>query len=95
MIVKSRHTSDFFQMDNAPVQDCGLSWAAKGLLAYLVSLPEEWDVHLCDLFTRSASGRRLTQDALNELIAAGYVAKEQGKNQRRGTKYTVYERPRQ
>jgi hypothetical protein len=42
MIVKAKHTSEFFQMNNAPVQDPGLSWAARGLLAYLISLPEEW-----------------------------------------------------
>jgi DNA-binding MarR family transcriptional regulator len=93
MIVKSRHRADFFQMDNAPVQDPGLSWAAKGLLAYLLSLPEAWEVHLRDLFSRSFSSRRYTEIALNELIAAGYVVKEQGENKRRDTKYTVYEDP--
>jgi hypothetical protein len=93
MIVKDKHKSDFFQMNNAPAQDPGLSWAAKGLPAYLLSLPEVWEVHLRDLFTRSADGRRHTQDALNELIAAGYVVKEQGENKRRDTKYTVYEVP--
>jgi hypothetical protein len=93
MIVKDKHTSEFFQMNNAPVQDPGLSWAAKGLLAYLLSLPEVWDVHLRDLFCRSASGRRYTEIALNELIAAGYVVKEQRENKRRTTRYIVYEDP--
>jgi DNA-binding MarR family transcriptional regulator len=93
MIVKTRHTSDFFQMNNAPVQDTGLSWAAKGLLAYLLSLPEAWEVHLRDLFSRSSSSRRYTEIALNELISAGYVVKEQGENKRRTTRYIVYEDP--
>jgi hypothetical protein len=72
--------SEFFQMNKAPVQNPGLSWAARGLLAYFLSLPETWEVHLRDLFTRSMDGRRSTQAAMNELIAAGYVVKEQGKN---------------
>jgi DNA-binding MarR family transcriptional regulator len=94
MIVKrEKHDREFFLMDNAPVQDPGLSWAAKGLLAYLLSLPETWEVHLTDLFRRSACGRKPTQAALKELIAAGYVVKMQGKNKRRDTKYTVYEDP--
>jgi hypothetical protein len=93
MIMKAKHKSDFFQMNNAPVQDPGLSWAAKGLLVYLLSLPETWEVHLRDLFARSICGRKPTQAALNELIAAGYVVKEQGKNKRRDTRYTVYEDP--
>jgi hypothetical protein len=93
MIVKAKHTSDFLQINNAPVQDPGLSWAAKGLLAYLLSLPEAWEVHLRDLFSRSICGRKPTQAALNELITAGYVVKEQGRNKRRDTRYTVYEDP--
>jgi hypothetical protein len=93
MIIKAKHESKFFQMSNAPVQDPGLSWAAKGLLAYLLSLPETWEVHLRDLFSRSASSRRYTEIALNELIAARYVMKQQSGNKRRTTLYTVYEDP--
>jgi hypothetical protein len=93
MIVKAKHTSDFLQVDNKPVQDPGLSWAAKGLLAYLLSLPETWEVHLRDLFCRSSSGRYATEAALNELIGAGYIVKIQGENKRRDTKFIVYEDP--
>jgi DNA-binding MarR family transcriptional regulator len=94
MIIKNKHKeSNFFQMDNAPIQDPSLSWAAKGLLTHLLSLPETWEVHLRVLFRRSSSSRVATETALKELIAAGYVVKEQGKNKRRDTKYTVYEDP--
>ena len=93
MIVKAKHTSEFFQMNNGLVQDSCLSWAAKGLLSYFMSLPEAWEVHLRDLFTRSKDGRKPTEAALKELIAAGYVKKEQGENKRRDTRYTVYEKP--
>ena len=94
MIVKARqHKSDFFQMNNEPIQDCSLSWAARGLLAYLISLPDNWEVHLRDLIVRSRNGRKPTEAALNELIEAGHVTKKQGKNKRRDTKYTVYEVP--
>jgi DNA-binding MarR family transcriptional regulator len=93
MIIKANHKSEFFQMNNAPAQDPGLSWAAKGLLAYLLSLPETWEVHLRDLFCRSSSGRYATEAALDELIREGYVKKTQGENRRRDTKYTVYEDP--
>ena len=93
MIVKAKHKSDFFRMSNEPIQDSGLSWAARGLLAYLISLPEKWEPHLRDLFNRSPDGRRRTEAAMDELIAAGYVKKEQGGNYRSNTKYTVYEAP--
>ncbi|GHU56820.1 hypothetical protein FACS189442_5660 [Spirochaetia bacterium] len=96
MIVKTKQKNEkgeFFQMNNSAIQDPGLSWAAKGLLAYFLSLPETWDIHLTDLFVRSTNGRKPTQAAMNELIEAGYVVKTQGENKRRDTKYTVYEDP--
>jgi len=93
MIVKAKHKSEFFQMNNEAIQDPSLSWAARGLLAYLLSMPEKWEPHMRDLFSRSADGRKPTNAAMNELIAAGYVKKDQGKNYRRNTRYTVYETP--
>jgi len=94
MIVKAKHTSDFFQMNNEAIQDPSLSWAAKGLLAYLLSLPDGWEVHLTELFKRSVDGRRATEAAMKELVKVGYVEKKQGENKRRTTKYTVYEIPK-
>jgi hypothetical protein len=94
MIVKDKHTSEFFQMHNKAIQDPGLSWAARGLLAYLISQPEDWKVRLTDLFNRGPNSRRRTEAAMNELIEAKYVIKEQGEIKRQSTKYTVYETPR-
>jgi len=93
MIVKSEHKSDFFQMNNKAIQGTSLSWAAKGLLAYLLSLPEKWELHLRYLFCQSLDGRKPTEAAMKELIDAGHVVKEQGENKRRTTRYTVYEDP--
>jgi hypothetical protein len=95
MIVKAKHKSEFFQMNNEAIQDPSLSWAAKGLLAYLLSMPEKWEPHLRDLFVRSSGGRRATEAAMKELIDTGYVRKDQGENKRRDTKFTVYESPAQ
>jgi hypothetical protein len=91
VIVKDKHKSEFLQMNNAPVQDPGLSWSAKGLLAYLLSLPETWEVHLTDLFRRSVNGKDSTMSAMDELIQAGHVVKIQGPNKRRDTQYIVFE----
>jgi hypothetical protein len=91
--------SEYCQINNAPIQDPGLSWAAKGLLAYFISLPETWEIHLSELYVRgkrggrSSDGRSKTESALNELIATGYVKKVQGEDYRNETKYIVYENP--
>ena len=81
-------------MDNEPIQSSELSWAAKGLLAYLLSLPETWELHMRDLFSRSTSKRNTTEAAIKELIEAGHIVKEVGKDYWRHTKFTVYEVPK-
>lgn len=95
MIIKAKHKSNYFRMNNEPIQDASLSWAARGLLAFLLSLPEKWEPHLRDLISRGPDGRRRTEAALSELIKAGYVVKKQGENKRRDTRYMVYETPEQ
>jgi hypothetical protein len=91
LIFKEKHMSEYFQMNNAAIQDPGLSWAAKGLLAWFLSQPETWEVRLTDLFKRSPSGKDRTISAMNELIQAGHVVKIQGRSKRRDTKYIVFE----
>jgi hypothetical protein len=91
MIVKEKHLGEYFQMNNAAIQDSGLSWAAKGLLAWCLSQPETWEVRLTDLFKRSPSGKDRTISAMNELIQAGHVVKIQGRTKRRDTHYIVFE----
>ena len=95
MIIKvKKHTGEFFQMYNAAIQEPGLSWAAKGLLSYFLSLPETWNVRISELYgrgkfgPRSTSGKKATEAAMQELIDAGYVVKQ---GYGGGTIYTVYE----
>jgi hypothetical protein len=104
MIVKvkgKRESGTFFIMNKTPIQSPGLSWAAKGLLAYLISLPDDWELHISELYgggkhgSRSSSGKKATEASMQELIKAGFVVKTvlSGKDYRRGTTYTVYEDP--
>lgn len=96
MIVKViRHDRDFFQMDNAPMEDRRLSWKAKGLLAYLVSRPHDWIVRLGDLEGRSTDGRSAVRSGLEELKQFGY-AEFHREHREDGTFecwWVVYERP--
>ncbi|EMK3354933.1 hypothetical protein V8063_002706 [Vibrio parahaemolyticus] len=59
-----------------------LSWAAKGLLLYLGSKPENWEVSIPDLIkqtegTSKRSGRDAIKAILDELIKSGHVRKLQ------------------
>ena len=53
-----------------------LSWKARGLLAYLLSLPDGWDIAVRDLVHRGPDGRDAVYTALQELKACGYLTEE-------------------
>lgn len=95
-IIKINAVKDFTQITNNTIRDGRLSWAATGLLLYLLSLPEEWDVSVTDLACRKRTSKYEVRKLLAELISSGYVEaySERDKNGRiyKG-RYIVYEVP--
>lgn len=80
-----RPESNFYLLNKAISEDGRLSWAARGLLVYLLGKPDHWKVsvaHLRKETEQSAkpTGRDGIYAMLEELIAAGYVQREQGRN---------------
>jgi hypothetical protein len=84
------------------VEDTRLSWAARGLLAYLLSRPDDWKVLVNDLKRRGNLGRdgiyALLRELreLRELRSAGYVRFERHRDAQgrmRGGTYIVSEVP--
>ena len=71
-IKKSRSTR-FAQVSTVALADKSLSWKAKGVLSYLMSLPDDWSIYVEELTKHSKDGRDATAGAINELISAGYV----------------------
>lgn len=78
MIVRNPHRELFTRIDNRSLRDPRLSWKATGVLAYLLSLPDNWEVNLEHLSKakKKASGRAATRDALLELEGFGYIKKD-------------------
>jgi hypothetical protein len=79
-IIRSKANIDFFVMHNATAQDSNLSWAARGMLCYLLSKPEGWKTSMADLTRQTKAGRDACKSAFKELEAAGYAirVKRQG-----------------
>lgn len=78
------------------LQDRLLSWKARGLLAYVLSLPDNWQIYMTELSTHSTDGVSATRAAMRELIKRGYVHSHrirgpEGKYQ--GNEYLVFEEP--
>ena len=93
-ILRTKKENNFVQIDKRILNDRELSWQAKGLHTYLMSLPDNWVVNVSDLKNRSTNGRDSTGAIINELITAGYVTRqllqsESGKFE--GYDYTIFE----
>lgn len=69
--------SSYTVVPNSLAQDADLSWKARGLLLYLLSLPDDWQVRNSDLYRRASDGKHATKSGLEELEAAGYLYREE------------------
>ena len=71
-IRRAKRKKNFTTVNNEYLQDKSLSWKAKGLITYIMSLPPDWTLNLSDLKNRSKDGRDSTAAGLLELIENGY-----------------------
>lgn len=95
-IIRAPRRHRFVIIDQHAIEDTRLSWAARGLLGYLLSRPDDWKVLINDLRKRGDLGRDGIYRLLRELREAGYVRflrarDEQGRI--RGGRYLVQEIP--
>ncbi|MBS4931766.1 MAG: hypothetical protein KH020_10685 [Clostridiales bacterium] len=94
--VKKR-PSNFVMMDKTFLEDERLSFKAKGILAYLLSKPDDWKVIVGNLVNSSKDGKASVYAGLKELKECGYYEKVPIRNEQ-GTRIirwesTVYEVP--
>jgi hypothetical protein len=70
-----RATHPFTVMDNTPINDIGLSFDSLGVLAYLLSKPDNWQVKTKELQKRGGCGQSKMLRILKELETEGYLAR--------------------
>lgn len=68
--------NNFVMLDKGFLEDNHLSFKAKGILAYLLSKPDDWKVIIKDLINHSSDGKGSIYNGLNELKKYGYYKKE-------------------
>lgn len=76
-IFRVQKKENYVVLDKSFLNDERLSWQAKGLLAYMLSLPNNWRFSIKDLTKRSKNGRDATSSIVKELTAMGYIQREQ------------------
>lgn len=94
--VKVQKKRDFTQIENATIQDPNLSLKSKGLLIYMLSLPEDWDYTISGLSAKCKEGKASIRSAISELMEAGYIMRRLARGEKGtldGYEYIVYETP--
>ncbi|MEY9396778.1 hypothetical protein ABIF79_003153 [Bradyrhizobium japonicum] len=82
-------TSNFTMIANDCFRDERLSYEALAIFTYLRSKPRDWKVMQTELAKRFKSGRDRVRNAINELVAAGYIRKVQERVAKTGRWSTV------
>jgi DNA-binding HxlR family transcriptional regulator len=96
MICRTRKTSHYVSISNSLLECDKLSWDAKGLLCYLLSKPDWWEIRFKDLKNKSTCGRDALKSIIRELEKSGYIRKSPNRDERgrvRGWVYEVFEEP--
>ena len=81
---------NFVMMDKTFLEDDRLSYKAKGILAYLLSKPDNWKVIVGNLVNHSTDGKSSVYAGLKELKECGYYEKKPIRNGE-GTRITRWE----
>ena len=83
-------------VDNAWVKDPTLSARAKGLLLYILSLPDDWDLRMKELVTHFTDGIDGIRSSMKELSMHRYIDSNQRRDETGkiiGWDYTIFENP--
>ena len=75
IIRQKTHAQDFVILHKQLLNDPSISLKAKGLWAYLMGLPDEWNISSNELSKHSTDGRDSILAALSELVSSGYAEK--------------------
>ena len=90
-----RPRSDYTMVSNVALRDRTLSFRARGILAYVLSLPDGAKCNVHQLTRLSLEGRDAVRTALAELVEARYVTRVKNRDAN-GTwrwEMTVFDRP--
>lgn len=98
MIIKIKKETNYSIISNEPLHDERLSYGARGVLAYLLTLPSNWNINMSHLVSKSKKdGRDKVTGLFSELMELGYAERTEVREKGRfkGYEYTVYEKPPQ
>lgn len=86
-IIRRRKTAQYSSLHNGLLQDKRLSYSARGLASYLLSLPEDWTIVKEQLYNHSEKdGRKVVDRCFLELLQYGYMIAGYGYGLKEGSR---------
>ncbi len=94
-IFKIEKNKNYTVMSNYHLRDKKISYKAKGLLSFMLSLPSDWDYSINGLVSISKEGIKAIRNILKELQEYGYliIKKYQNELGQFEYEYLIYEYP--
>lgn len=91
-----KESGNFVTVHKNFIHDDNLSWKAKGILLYLLSRPDDWQIYETELVRHSTDGLSGLKTGIKELEKVGYIQrtrKRDDKGRLKEYEYAVYEKP--
>lgn len=89
-IIRVEKNKNYVVMNRTALNDINLSWKAKGIIAYMLSMPDDWVFYVDELVKHATDGRDSFRSGFNELKTRGYVQRRAIKDSKTG-KITSWE----
>ncbi|NHM91467.1 MULTISPECIES: DnaD domain protein [Staphylococcus] len=91
-----KESGNFVTVHKDFIHDSNISWKAKGILLYLLSRPDDWQIYETELVKHSVDGLSGLKSGIKELEKIGYIQrnrKRDAKGRLKEYEYAVYEQP--
>ena len=87
-VFRVQKTKDFTVMSNHHLKNKDLSLRSKGLLSFMLSLPEDWDYSLKGLATLNKEGIDAIRSAINDILSVPASETKKGSLAKMNISYT-------
>ena len=81
--VRVEKNKNYTMINNVFLRRKDLSWKAKGILTYILSLPNDWNINLNEVMRHSTDGEASFRSGWKELTKAGYVDRQPVRDKQR------------
>lgn len=93
-----KESGNFVTVHKNFIHDNTISWKAKGILLYLLSRPDDWQIYETELVKHTRDGLSSLKSGIKELEEVGYIKrtrKRDDKGRLKEYEYAVFEHPNQ